>query len=1080
MHSQDTRRGTIAPADDQGSSEPWLRTALKVASGDGRDTNLARYLRFLGWHEGDWLELQVLDTKNRAVPVRGQGFAHANSSHDIFRLAQEADDNFMATGVFLVSNAIDGRISARGTPGQWNQQEKGGGTKDAEIIARRAFYIDCDSDRPRGISATKGERGAAWDRAVAVFKFIAQTLGTDRCLAMGMSGNGGHVHVALADVPADEMVEQLITGVLRALAARFGDDRVKVDTSVSDAKRLSPAFGTVKRKGSHVPERPHRRTFFACHDDVQRLTLDQLRSLHDALVDGEATAETSAPSKRGRTTRRSVVQAGSALDRLNQVPILDVAARLGIDHENPTCPACGATNSGSDVAFLDDSNGLKCLHNTCGARFWRPVDLVAKVTLGIDDLRGTHGVVPHVIDWFRRELNVVVLKTADRHGTEVSPKGVAACADDRPEIIISTEQESVNNAAIAALAAAHPDIYQRGLRLVRVLAGDGDPIVQIAEATLREKLASAARWVNATQNGLMPAHPPGWSVKAVLERRRWSDVRHLRGVVGTPVMRSDGSILSTPGYDTATGLLYLPTCDVGEVPEHPTYQDALRARDELLEVVCDFPFEGEQHKASWVAGTLTSFAIHAIAGPTPMIVVDSNIRGAGKGLVVDTSATIVTGKPFAKMAHVRNDEELEKRITSLGLAGVQACLVDNLRGFFGGAVWELVLTTRHWRGRILSKSEIVDLALDIVWWVTGNNVEIGGDMGRRVIHLRLSSPEERPEEKTAFKHPNLIEWVKQERPRLVRAALTILRAYVVADRPEQAGVRLGSFEDWARLVASAVVWVGLPDPCKTREGLEGRAGSDESRLGAVIDAWVASFGDEGRTAAEVLRLIDAEDKRTSKPNYLGDTDGGEHRFLALRDVLIESMGRDGRMPTARQLGSRLGHFRERNVGGRCFVSEMVGHDKIAKWRVADVRVLRHPAASLVSQKNPQETTRSSNSLEDLRVLAGTDPGPLGEFSTDHDLDRDHVDHVMIKIGPGPKQIPQYPQPSSPPGTGVAVAHTERGDSEPAFQKRSVATSAALTIADDDDLDDDAARRRAYRSVYGHDRDDEDEGGRDLH
>ncbi len=1037
------------------------REHLLCAAREDLEPNFRRYLRFLGYRDGNPLELQVLDAKSPIAPVHGQGFAFVRSVDAAVRLVRLADDGFNSTGTFVIPNAIDPRIIARASADEWHQQIKGAGTKDHDISARRAFFVDCDAERPAGISATQPERDLAFRRAVEIHRELARLLGSDGALGLGMSGNGGHAHVALADLPNSDEVARLIAEILGAFDARYSDDAVKIDTTVSDAKRLSPAFGTMKRKGENGEERRHRRTFFACHEDVQRLSLDQLRQLHDGLVpavsNGAKSTGATKSSSRARASMPSAAPGGdSALTRLNEVPVREVAARLGIDSESPTCPGCGAANAGSDVAFLEEGNGLKCLHATCGARFWTPVDLVAKVAFEVDQIKGSRGVVARVVEWFARELNVVTLDGGRRlRAVAAVPDSGAADLDERPQIIVSSEQEVVNDAAIVALAAHDPCIYERGMRLVRVLKDDATAASQIAllaEPTLREKLASSARWLAVTKDGLSPAHPPLWSVKAVFERRSWPGVRPLRGIIETPVLRPDGTVLSTPGYDAATGLLYLPGFDFGVIAENPTRDDALAASAELLDVVCDFPFELPAHKAAWLSSTLTLFAMHAINGPAPMFIVDGNMRGAGKGLLCDADGVIATGKPFSKMAHVTKDEELEKRITSLAIAGTTSCLVDNLRGFFGGAVWEAVLTTRHWRGRVLGKSETVDVPLDVVWFATGNNVEVGGDMGRRVVHIRLLSPEERPEERTGFKHPDLLGWVKQERPRLVRAALTILRAYFVAGCPEQPGVRLGSFEGWARTVASAVVWLGLEDPCKTREGIEAAAGSDETRLGALLDAWTKSFNETAHSAAEVLRVIEAEDRRRAKPAYSGDPDDFmPHEYQQLRDVLVELFGRDGRLPSARSLGSRLGHFRQRNAGGRCFVADIDGHDKTARWRVADVaapelrvlagsflerseaaalkaeththpcdadqvadkdlRVLRYLAGSSVLEKNPQETTCDSNALERLRYLAGS----LSSSSTCEDLSSEsrsrtvHGDHGAQVIDWGSKQTPQNPQ-----------------------------------------------------------------------
>jgi hypothetical protein len=51
-------------------------------------------------------------------------------------------------------------------------------------------------------------------------------------------------------------------------------------------------------------------------------------------------------------------------------------------------------------------------------------------------------------------------------------------------------------------------------------------------------------------------------------------------------------------------------------------------------------------------------------------------------------------------------------------------------------------------------------------------------------HIRLESPHERPEERADVKRPHLIEWVIANRDQLLAAALTILKAYHLAGRPD--------------------------------------------------------------------------------------------------------------------------------------------------------------------------------------------------------------------------------------------------------------------------------------------------------
>src|SRR5262249_37745142 len=155
------------------------------------------------------------------------------------------------------------------------------------------------------------------------------------------------------------------------------------------------------------------------------------------------------------------------------------------------------------------------------------------------------------------------------------------------------------------------------------------------------------------------------------------------------------------------------------------------------------------------------------------------------------------------------------------ISGDPMVLIDNVVGELGSASLDAALTSTTWSGRVLGKSEmtIADTPLLAIWWATGNNVLLVADTARRVMHIRLNSNEERPEERSGFHHASLLEWVRQERPRLVRAALTVLRAYAVAGRPDMGLRPWGSFDGWSRLIRDALVWAGEPDPGQTRTEL---------------------------------------------------------------------------------------------------------------------------------------------------------------------------------------------------------------------------------------------------------------------
>ncbi len=190
-------------------------------------------------------------------------------------------------------------------------------------------------------------------------------------------------------------------------------------------------------------------------------------------------------------------------------------------------------------------------------------------------------------------------------------------AEEKPQIWVTPNESHVIDEAITLLA-TRQNLYQRGGNLVQVVTGTAAPpeiarpsdaphIGLVKFARIQEHLADAADWFNpdAQAEENRKIHPPAWVVKGIDARGQWSGVPRIEAVVQSPILRANGSILQAAGYDSATGIFYQPEVEFPPVPESPTRDDALLARDALLEVVRDFPYASEAHRAGWLAATLT-------------------------------------------------------------------------------------------------------------------------------------------------------------------------------------------------------------------------------------------------------------------------------------------------------------------------------------------------------------------------------------------------------------------------------------------------------------------------------------------
>lgn len=507
-------------------------------------------------------------------------------------------------------------------------------------------------------------------------------------------------------------------------------------------------------------------------------------------------------------------------------------------------------------------------------------------------------------------------------------------------IVIRTAEHEVVDDAIRALSKID-GVYSRGNLLVHVVTEDRKPagiirpphaprIYPLGPAGLRDRLTYAADWFSQRERQGeiedVPAHPPAWVPPEIESRRTWPRVRTLEGVIESPALRPDGSVLTAPGYDALTGLLYMPNATYPDLPLHPTEAQTRTALELLLDVVCDFPFKSDAHRAAWLAGVLTPLARYAFAGPAPLFLVDANIRGVGKSKLADVVGEIVAGRPMARTSQAPDEAEEIKRITAIALEGDRTMLLDNINRPLGSGAFDAVLTGTSINERILGKSEKVNLPMLTIWYATGNNIVLKGDTARRCLHIRLDSDMEKPEDRSNFKYPDLLGFVHKRRAELVIAALTLLRGYCAAGRPDVGLNAWGSFEGWSALVRNTLVWAGMADPADTRADLE-PSDSEAAAHADLLAGWEELNArilpsQKGCTVAQALEALRRDEHEKSFPR--------------LRAALAEICPHPpGQLPTAKKVGYALRHFRDRVAGDKKIQTRVVNGTNL--WFVHNVK-----------------------------------------------------------------------------------------------------------------------------------------------
>jgi hypothetical protein len=505
-------------------------------------------------------------------------------------------------------------------------------------------------------------------------------------------------------------------------------------------------------------------------------------------------------------------------------------------------------------------------------------------------------------------------------------------ADDKRPVIIVTEEEHDTNRQAAAALSDHTAVYARGNALVHIVRPaaprwgvrrpDAPRIEVLDAAIVRERLTQVARFAKWKDKRLVPCHPPDWCVAAVCKRKTWRGLPLLEGIATYPVLKPDGTVLCSPGYDADTGLYLTGLPELPPIPGRPTRRQAVEARDLLLDLVADFPFAREFHKAAWLAGLLTLLARFAFTGPAPLFLADGNKPGCGKGLLFHVIAAIVTGQEMRPEVFTEDEAEMRKKITAIAVEGETVILFDNITGCLGGAPLNAILTHTSWKERILGFSRRYNGPLLCTWFATANNAQVEEDTIRRSCPIRLETPEEAPEERKDFTHPKLIEHVIENRGGLLAAALTILRGFCVAGRPDMKLTAWGSFQPWSDLVRQCIVWCGMEDPAQARRLLRQRADVTNDSLKVLMTGWrEMDPKGKGLTCSQVItRLFGAAGVA---PLFTKEWEYGMK--VAVEDLLKE--------PSGRTLGYLLRSKQRTPVGGYFFDQTDPAGGGLVKWVV---------------------------------------------------------------------------------------------------------------------------------------------------
>lgn len=484
--------------------------------------------------------------------------------------------------------------------------------------------------------------------------------------------------------------------------------------------------------------------------------------------------------------------------------------------------------------------------------------------------------------------------------------------------------------AEAALIAAGAPVYARGGEIVRPIIeevaafnGRRTKIARLRSFTvdmLRDHLSRAARWekYDGRCRKVVPTNPSIELAKTILARDGDWQFRHLTGIITTPTLRSNGSILAQPGYDQNTGLLLVDPPSMPPIPAKPSRDDALTALTLVDDLLAEFPFVSDADRSVALSALMTP-VIRGAMQVAPMHAVTSPEAGTGKSYIVDLASALAIGEIAPVIAAGRNEEETEKRLSAELMTAQPIVSIDNLNGDLGGDFMCQAIERPMVKPRVLGRSENRRIDNTVTLYGNGNNMRLIGDISRRALLCSLDANLERPELRRFRGNP--VATVLADRGRYIAAILTIVRAYLAADCPHSCSP-LASFNDWSQVVRSPLIWLGHTDPVQTMEAV--RADNPSiTNLRAFVAAWREVIGSNIAMTAGELR-----DKALSSI----DCD------MLLNRAMLTIASPHGRNEIdVLRLAKWLSRNRGRIVDGLKIVSEYDKHTKQQKWQLINTR-----------------------------------------------------------------------------------------------------------------------------------------------
>lgn len=469
---------------------------------------------------------------------------------------------------------------------------------------------------------------------------------------------------------------------------------------------------------------------------------------------------------------------------------------------------------------------------------------------------------------------------------------------------------------IAETLRGRPDVFLKREDLIRVSVSSGMLAAAPLDAhgivyAIHETHRPVVEKSRGGQSEFLLIELPLESARMFLKRRDLWQFPEISGFAYAPLLRRDGTVDLTTGYDATTKTFVHHTETFPLLGSMGLNREAASVLFRMVRILfATLPFaDGPKQLASdgTVVVDLTqppgldesvflAALFTCIARPSLPLAPGIAIRapaisgsGTGKGFAVRLLAEIAHGRQPHAMTAGRDGAEFDSRVAAALTTGEPMLFMDNINGrTLKSELLSQVLSEAKVATRPLGRTTTRPLETGGIVAITGNGLRLAEDLLWRFLVTDFDAGvEQAATRRFPYSTERYLEFMRASRGFVVAAALDIMSWGIRESVP--AGIPMRGYADWGRMVRDPLLALGCKDPCEKNRLL---TEEDPVRdvLGEFFARWAAMHGSSPVTAVtvspEVLSVVNLSPRNRQRVaqyiSNLVDTRAGGYRMTRIR------------------------------------------------------------------------------------------------------------------------------------------------------------------------------------------------------